>query len=247
MASSASSVGVRSPPGPDGSAAGSGSRAVGGGPDGLQVAARDAVVQEVRIQSADDAVAVAQAQIGPSPVNVPMAVASTSSPAQICLQARPVRGRHGQHHALLRLAEPDLPGPQAGVLERHPLQLHVRAQLRGHLADGRGEAAGAAVGDGRVEALVAGQQHGFQHLLLVDGVADLHGAAGDLRRSRGPSPCEEKVAPRRPSRPVRPPITTTRSPGLRARRVRAVGQDAQAAAEDQRVGRVAADRRGWRR
>ena len=54
------------------------------------------------------------------------------------------------------------------------------AGVLAHLAHGRGEAARAAVGDGGVQALVAGHQDGVQHHLFGDGVADLHRAAGDL-------------------------------------------------------------------
>jgi len=58
--------------------------------------------------------------------------------------------RHGQHHALLGLGEPDLPRLQADVLERHILQRDAHSRLLAHLADGRGEPAGAAIGDCRV-------------------------------------------------------------------------------------------------
>jgi hypothetical protein len=51
-----------------------------------------------------------------------------------------VLGRHGEDHALLRLADPDLAVGQAVVLERHALELHVRAALGAHLADRRGQA-----------------------------------------------------------------------------------------------------------
>ncbi len=118
--------------------------------------------------------------IRPSPVKAPIAVASTSRLLQICCRRGQAGGRHGQHHALLGLAEPDLPGAQPGVLEGHALQVYLCAQHRRHLADGRREAACAAVGDGGVQAFVAGEQHRFERLLLVDRVADLHGAAGNL-------------------------------------------------------------------
>ena len=53
------------------------------------------------------------------------------------------------------------------------------------------------------------------------------------------SSTEEKVAPWMPSRPVRPPTATIRSPGLRLL-VAAVHRDqADGAAEDQRIAQVA--------
>ena len=42
-----------------------------------------------------------------------------------------------------------------------------------------GEAAGAAIGDGVVQAAIAGLQQHVEHHLFGDGVADLHGAAGE--------------------------------------------------------------------
>ena len=48
-----------------------------------------------------------------------------------------------------------------------------------HFADGAGEAAGPAVGDGVVEAAVAGHQEHVEDHFLGDGVADLDGAAGE--------------------------------------------------------------------
>ena len=53
------------------------------------------------------------------------------------------------------------------------------------------------------------------------------------------SSAEEKVAPWMPSRPVRPPSATTRSPACAARGCRPIGQQPDAAAEDQRVAQVA--------
>ena len=56
---------------------------------------------------------------------------------------------HGQGHPLLGLGEQDLPGFEAGVLERGLLQVELAAAVTGgHLADGGRKAAGAVVGDG---------------------------------------------------------------------------------------------------
>ena len=86
--------------------------------------------------------------------------------------------RHGQNHALLCFRKPDLPWGQAGILEGNVLQLNVGAQLFAHFADGGGKTAGAAVGDGVVEAGVPGCFDQLDEALFGDGIADLHGAAG---------------------------------------------------------------------
>ena len=65
------------------------------------------------------------------------------------LQRGEARRRHGDDHALLGLGQPDLPRRQAGVLQRRGGQLDVGADVLGHLADGRRQPAGAAVGDRR--------------------------------------------------------------------------------------------------
>ena len=69
------------------------------------------------------------------------------------------------------------------VLQRRAVQPDLGADLLAHLAHGAGEAAGAAVGHGVVQAAVAGGQQHVQHHLLGDRVADLHRAAGDASRS----------------------------------------------------------------
>ena len=65
-------------------------------------------------------------------------------------KAQLVLRRHRQHHPLLRLRQPDLPGLKPMILERHPVQLHGHPDLLAHLAHGRGESSRAAIGDGRV-------------------------------------------------------------------------------------------------
>ena len=52
------------------------------------------------------------------------------------------------------------------------------------------------------------------------------------------SSAELKVAPWMPSRPVRPPIATMRSPGLDLLFAQAPRQDADGPAEDERIGQV---------
>ena len=71
------------------------------------------------------------------------------------LQRVEVRSRHGEHHPLLRLADPDLGVRQAVVLERRVLEVHRRTNLGAHLTHGGAEAAGATVGDRAEEGSVA--------------------------------------------------------------------------------------------
>ena len=150
---------------------------------------RPAVVQEVHRQVGDLLALIAEGQ--PARVDErPRSVASTPSRRQSSSSAGQFVGRHGQDHPLLGLGDPDLGVRQALVLERGSVELDLGAELGAHLADGRAEAAGAAIGDGVVQAPVAGLDDHVEHLLLGDRVADLHGAAGDalaLRRSARPS------------------------------------------------------------
>src|SRR5216683_7646362 len=87
-------------------------------------------------------------------------------------------GRNGEHHALLRLGEPDFPGGQPLVFERRVCQFNPGACCRSHLADRRGEAARAAVGDGVVKAEVARLDDDVRDFFLGDGGADLYRASG---------------------------------------------------------------------
>ena len=84
--------------------------------------------------------------------------------------------RHGEAHALLRLGDKYLPGRQALVLQRTRVEvdLHAAAQAR-HFAQRAGEAARAIVGEPAVQAPIARLQQHIEHLLLRDGVPDLHG------------------------------------------------------------------------
>ena len=80
----------------------------------------------------------------------------------------------------------------------------------GHLAHARGQTAGSAVGDRRIQVFRT-DQHVDQQF-LDDRIADLHTCACDLA-SLASIVADENVAPRMPSRPVAPPSTSTRSPG----------------------------------
>ena len=80
-------------------------------------------------------------------------------------------------HALLRLAQPDLPRGQAGILQRYPVEMDDGAEFLRHLAYAGREASCPAVGDCVVQALVPGHQDHLECLLFVNWVADLHGAS----------------------------------------------------------------------
>ncbi len=206
-------------------------------PDGAQAAARDAVVQERHADIAHQGVAVVQAQ-PPGGFKSADAHRLDVLPGADRLHARPVGRGHGQHHAFLGLAQPDFPGAQAGILQRHVGKLHARAHVLAHLAHRRRQAARAAVGDGAVQALVAGAQHSFLCLLLVDRVADLHRAAGDragrlVKLHAGEGRAAQAVAPGASA------DHHDQVAGPRAGAVAAARQNPQAAAEHQRVRGVA--------
>ncbi len=90
----------------------------------------------------------------------------------------PIGGRHGQDHSFLGFGNPNLGIRQAGVFERGPVEPDFGSRFLAHLADGAGESAGPAVGDGvnRAPGRAPCSKHVEQHF-FGDGVADLHGAA----------------------------------------------------------------------
>ena len=113
-----------------------------------------------------------------------------AEPGEVEEARRASPGRTARRHPLLRLGDQDLPGREPLVLERRASEVEPRpAGLLRHLAHRGGQAARAVVGDGRVEAQVAGLEQEVEHLLLGDGVADLHGLdralLGELRRGEG--------------------------------------------------------------
>ena len=149
-----------------------------------------------------------------------------------------VCGRHSQHHTLLGLREPNLPGLQARVFQRHLLQIYRYSRLRANLAHRRGEATGPAVGDPAVEAQVTGMEQHIEQLLLGDRVADLHGAAhlgsgamGQLNAAKRRA--VDTVAPSAPAQHHH------RIAGADVVRVGSAWGDAQGAAVDQRIRGVA--------
>ena len=116
------------------------------GPDGLEVPARDAVVQKIHVDRAGETVPVAQHEppVAGEPANdrhldVPVG----TDPAEGLQVLRGYR----QDHPFLCFRQPDLPRSQAGVLERGRRQVHLDADLLAHLAHRGGEPARAAVGD----------------------------------------------------------------------------------------------------
>ena len=126
----------------------------------------------------------------PSSVNSPRSVASTSRSRASSRKAGELRRRDRQRHPLLRLGDQHLPRRQPLVLERRAREVEPgAARLPGHLADRGGEAAGAVVGDRRVEPGLARLEQEVEHHLLGDGVADLdrlHRALlVELRRGEG--------------------------------------------------------------
>ena len=156
--------------------------------------------------------------------------ADVAQPGQVGL-------RRGDDHAFLRLAEPDFPRAQAGVFERDVAQIHVHTHILAHFADGRGEPARAAVGNGGVQALVPRHDERVEHSLLGDRIADLHdaanGLAGVVRQfGGGERRAMETVAARAPAQ------RHAQIARLRRRAVNAARRNAHAAAVDQRVGDV---------
>ena len=129
----------------------------------------------------------------PVPVNVADVGDVDTDPRAPLARAAAARSGDRDDHALLRLGEPDLPRFEAGVLPRDQVEFDVGADALGHLADGRRQPAGAAVGDRRVEILGADER--IDQQLLDDRVADLDARSGDLagggvhrrRGERGPS------------------------------------------------------------
>ena len=153
-------------------------------------------------------------------------------------------GIDGEHHAFLGFGEPDLPGAETRVLERRGAEFDPCADAFGHLADGGGEPAGAAIGDRGEQALCFGEH--FHHQLLGDRVPDLDARSCDLagrgiHRGRGEGGATQAVSAGPPADGDDPVA------GLGTRERRADIGDADAPTEHQRiggVGRVVQDRSG---
>ena len=115
----------------------------------------------------------------PVGTNRPMMTASTPSESHSAWNASQWCGGHRQDHPFLGFRDPDFGVGQPFVFQRRGIQPDFRADVLTHFAHGAGEPAGAAIGDGVVQALIACHQHDIQQHFLRDGVADLDGAAGD--------------------------------------------------------------------
>ena len=153
------------------------------------------------------------------------------------LQFRPLSFRHGKDHPFLGLANPDFGVGQPFVLERGFIEPDFRSNLAPHLTHRAGKSARTAIGDGGVQAPVAGGQQHVHHHFLGDGVADLHGSAGDfLALAR-----QFRTAEGRPvyAIPPGPPAEGhNQVVGPRLFEGMLAGNQADVAAEDQRVADV---------
>ena len=143
-------------------------------PGGLQGELRHAVVHEVHANGAHHAVAIShleEAGIREVAENRGLHVhflCHLAEEGHMLL-------RHCKRHALLGLGDKDFPGTQAVVLQGSKGDVqHAAASVLGHFAHRGGKAARAVVGDGVVEAHVAGAQDEVVHLALGDGVTNLH-------------------------------------------------------------------------
>ena len=97
-----------------------------------------------------------------------------------CAQRGDARGRHRQHHALLRLADPHLGGRQACVLQWCAIQVHGGTQHATHLAHRARESTCTTIGhavEKRSAIGVASRQQRVQRPLLRDRCANLHRVA----------------------------------------------------------------------
>ena len=122
----------------------------------------------------------------------------------------------------------------------------IRADFLAHLPDRAGKAAGAAVGDGGEEAAVAGREDHVGHLLLSDGVADLHG----MREFVGVRVGQFSAGKRRAVNPVAPGAAADQH--HRVARLRLLvdlvaRNEPNAAAEHQRIAEVSSRRNRRRR
>ena len=109
-------------------------------------------------------------------VTSPTMVASRSQRSQASATVGPVGRGHDGQHALLALADHDLPGLHVGLAQRHPVGVDVDAHLAlgRHLAGRGGDAGGAQVLQGDELAPAQQVQADLEQLLLGEGVAHLH-------------------------------------------------------------------------
>ena len=151
----------------------------------------------------------------PLGTKVPITVASTPSECAQIGQLLPTLRRHGQHHPFLGLGDPDLGVREPFVFQRHAIELDLGADMLAHFAHGAGEAAGAAIGDGVVQPAVAAASSTSSNIFSVIALP-ICTAPPETVSLWLVSSAELKVAPWMPSRPVRPPRATIRSPAWAA-------------------------------
>ena len=95
-----------------------------------------------------------------------------------CFEFWPIFRRDGEDHSFLGFADPDFVVSESFVFEGDFIEIDFGAEFFGHFADGAGESACAAVGDGVVEASlggISGLEDDVEDFLFGDGVADLDG------------------------------------------------------------------------
>ena len=86
-------------------------------------------------------------------------------------------GAHDRNHPLLALGDHDLPGLHAVLAARNAVEVHLDADLAGHLGEGGGETGGAAVLQRGDEAALGELHRDLDQLLAEERVADLDGRA----------------------------------------------------------------------
>ena len=166
-----------------------------------------------------------------------MTTASTPSESQRAWNASQCSGDTDKHHPFLGLGDPDFGVGQPFVFQRRGVQRDLGADVFTHFAHGAREPAGAAIGDGVVQSLIACHQHDVQQHLLGDGIADLDGAARDrLALAR-----QFRRTERGPVDPVTSGAAADGDDvvaGLRMLARLVARQDAHGAAEDERIAQV---------
>ena len=148
--------------------------------------------------------------------------------------------RHGQHHALLRFGQPDLPRLQPGVFAVDRGEVDRHAGGLAEFTHRGGESARPAVGEGMDQRIRTVEQVDEQvgDKAFDDRIADLHRGTGHFA-GRGIHRHGGKRRPADAVTPGRPADHHDAVAGLRAGQFVITGHDfPDAAAENQRVGRV---------
>ena len=200
-------------------------------------------MEELHRQVGHQLAAIAQGQSPGLDESTEIRGLDTLGPAQFQQLGPSVVG-HGEDHPLLGLGDPDLGIGESGVLQRGAAQLDLGAELRAHLADGRAESAGAAVGDGAEEAAVGAWTITSSTIFSVIALP-IWTAPPETSSLCAVNSAELNVAPWMPSRPGPPADGHDPVAGLDRLGRHPPRQDADRAAEDERVGQVSrVDRQG---